>query len=444
MLKVKYTLILAGGGAKGAYQIGVWKALKELKVKINAIIGNSVGALNGALIIQNNIKKALKLWESLTLDKIVIIPKELIKNGVFHIDSKNLFKLKDFQKLFFKNRGLDTAPLKNLIKNNIDEKKVRKSKIDFGLITYQLNNLKPLEIFLEDMPDNSLEDYLIASASIPFLFKKAKIRGKQFIDGGVYDNMPFSMAKKRGYNNLIIVDISGLGVNKRPDIIGTNIYYIKNSINKGNLLYFSPDFIKEYINLGYLDTLKIFNKVDGINFFYKNDNKILNKLEKLLFNRETFNVYSKYLKNSKKHDNDKEIKNSIREILPEKYKNYGNIIIALSECAALSLNIERIKLYSYKEFLYAIWKKYNKIEKDITSVNITSVRDFFEIVSQKLKNLDFSVKKLSKISTFEYEKAFEIIFGKDNANSNIKTIANFFPYLLASKIFFALLKAYFK
>ena len=174
MSKIGYTLVLAGGGAKGSYQIGVWKALKELKIKINAVIGNSVGALNGAFIVQNDINKAFRLWENMSIDKIVSIPKELIKDGMFYIDSKNISKIKELQKIFFKNKGLDTTPLKNLINSNISEEKIRNSKIDFGLIAYDLKNLRPLEIFLEDIPNGLFADYLIASASIPFIFKKTQ------------------------------------------------------------------------------------------------------------------------------------------------------------------------------------------------------------------------------------------------------------------------------
>ena len=46
----EYGLVLEGGGAKGAYQIGAWKALKEAGIRIKGIAGTSVGALNGALI----------------------------------------------------------------------------------------------------------------------------------------------------------------------------------------------------------------------------------------------------------------------------------------------------------------------------------------------------------------------------------------------------------
>ena len=57
-LSKEYGLVLDGGGARGAYQIGAWKALKEAGVRINAVAGTSVGALNGALICMDDPEKA--------------------------------------------------------------------------------------------------------------------------------------------------------------------------------------------------------------------------------------------------------------------------------------------------------------------------------------------------------------------------------------------------
>ena len=51
---MEYGLVLAGGGVRGAYQIGVWKALKELKIKVSAVSGVSIGAVNGALFVPKN------------------------------------------------------------------------------------------------------------------------------------------------------------------------------------------------------------------------------------------------------------------------------------------------------------------------------------------------------------------------------------------------------
>ena len=44
-------VVLSGGGAKGAYQIGVWRALRKLNIKYDIITGTSVGALNGAMMV---------------------------------------------------------------------------------------------------------------------------------------------------------------------------------------------------------------------------------------------------------------------------------------------------------------------------------------------------------------------------------------------------------
>ena len=53
MNKKEYGLVLSGGGTRGAFQVGVWKALTELGIKIKAIAGASIGSLNGALILQD-------------------------------------------------------------------------------------------------------------------------------------------------------------------------------------------------------------------------------------------------------------------------------------------------------------------------------------------------------------------------------------------------------
>ena len=58
-------LVFSGGGAKGAYQMGVWKALKKLNMKFDIVTGTSIGAINGMMYVQNNYYKCLKLWNSI-------------------------------------------------------------------------------------------------------------------------------------------------------------------------------------------------------------------------------------------------------------------------------------------------------------------------------------------------------------------------------------------
>lgn len=59
-------LVLSGGGGKGAYEIGCWRALCESGVRIGAVSGTSVGALNAALVAQGDLEEARELWSQIT------------------------------------------------------------------------------------------------------------------------------------------------------------------------------------------------------------------------------------------------------------------------------------------------------------------------------------------------------------------------------------------
>ena len=70
-LQKEYGLVLEGGGAKGAYQIGAWRALREAGVRIRAVAGTSVGALNGALICMDDFEKAEQIWENIRYSSVM-------------------------------------------------------------------------------------------------------------------------------------------------------------------------------------------------------------------------------------------------------------------------------------------------------------------------------------------------------------------------------------
>ena len=66
-----YGLVLEGGGAKGAYHIGVSKALVEIGIEIGGVAGTSVGALNGAMIVQGELDKAYEVWQNINPSQIM-------------------------------------------------------------------------------------------------------------------------------------------------------------------------------------------------------------------------------------------------------------------------------------------------------------------------------------------------------------------------------------
>ena len=95
---MKVGLVLSGGGGKGAYELGVWKALVEMKLDkyIEVISGTSIGAFNAALFAQGDMDNAQALWDEVTMEKLVPMTKmDLLKKGValaLGVKSINLLK----------------------------------------------------------------------------------------------------------------------------------------------------------------------------------------------------------------------------------------------------------------------------------------------------------------------------------------------------------------
>lgn len=183
-----YGIVLEGGGARGAYQVGAWKALRELGIDYQGVAGTSVGALNGAMMVQGDFNKTLEVWSDITPSKVVNINDELyemVKN--LKISTEITPILLQSIKSIFHNRGMDTTPLHNLLYQWVDEKKIREAGIEFGIVTVSLSDLRPLKLFLQDIPQGKLVDYLLASASMP-VFQRQRIDNRVFLDGGSSSN----------------------------------------------------------------------------------------------------------------------------------------------------------------------------------------------------------------------------------------------------------------
>ena len=86
--------MLEGGGAKGAYQIGAWKALREAGVKIRGVAGTSVGALNGALICMGDMDRAEGLWKDIAYSKVMDVDDSLMAK-LFDKEGRRLERIKE-------------------------------------------------------------------------------------------------------------------------------------------------------------------------------------------------------------------------------------------------------------------------------------------------------------------------------------------------------------
>lgn len=265
----KYGLVLAGGGAKGVYELGAWKAMREIGVRFSAIAGVSIGSINGALIASDCYDEAKELWREASIDKGINLSREL-KNP------EKLFSIRNYPALLkevWKNGGIDASPTRDLISRFIDENKVRKSGVDLGMITFSLDNYSSKEIFLKDIPEGQLIEYLLASSKIPGVSNIGP-EGERFLDGGVYDNTPVEMLVKNGYNKLIVVDISNLkGIAHRADFTNTQIVYIRpNNVDElGAAFDFSEEMYEKRIKMGYLDAQKAFGLLSGRLYYFGKD-----------------------------------------------------------------------------------------------------------------------------------------------------------------------------
>ncbi len=261
-LKKGYCLVLSGGGAKGVYHLGVWKALRELGVEVEAFIGTSIGAVIAGLLAQDCDDALDDLGDSIRVDSIIALPETFTEDGKIAIGRDSLTEAQELFRSLLENRGLDTSPLRKLLASRIDEAGIRASGKDLGIVTIDLSSFKPREMFVEEMEEGTVIDYLMASAAFPG-FHQPVIEGKKYMDGGVFDNNPYGMARQRGYRRIIVSDISGLGWNRRPEIEGSLTVYIKNSINMGGVVDFARGFMKEFERLGYLDTMRTFGELKG-------------------------------------------------------------------------------------------------------------------------------------------------------------------------------------
>lgn len=349
-----YGLVLAGGGARGSYEVGVWQAIRELGLEIVAVTGTSVGALNGAAMVQGDFDIVYSMWNSLAVKDVIKFQREI--DSIYDIYKYPMDILPTIKSTISAG-GLDTTPLFELMHNIIDEDKVRSSPIEFGLVTFSLSDLKPVEIFKEDIPEGQLIDYLLASACFPS-FQPVEIDNRKFIDGGVYNNVPISLMMKKGIENLIVVDISNNGLPKNLDLTGLNIIHIEPSESLGGVLDFNSERSQLNIKLGYLDTLKAIGEVQGNTYYIK---ELPNRdSDKFNINADSLETVFSLLGID---PNDKSISINKR-IINKVYKNIANNMVedilkgrgskiafltAMAEITAAQLKIDRRDIYSLKE-----------------------------------------------------------------------------------------------
>lgn len=359
---MKRALVLSGGGSKGSYQVGVYKALRKLRIKIDIITGTSIGSINGALFTAGDYIKAKRLWLT--------------------ISTENLFEQKfdtpkDLQNVaseIIKNKGLKFNKAEEFLKKIIDEKRIRKSKIDYGLVTVNLKSMVPKMLRKEQIPNGKLLSYIIASSTCFPAIEMKEIDGEYYIDGGYYDNLPINLAIEMGADEIIAVDLKAIGIKQKVKDKNIKIDYIRSNNKRRFTLNFNTEVAHRNIRLGYNDTMKYYNKLDGNNYTFKKGH-----LDKNYNNISDY--YIKLIKKILLSDN-KKIK--LTDILSN--KRYQNMF----------LNIKQGK----------------KIDNEINS-SLEYLASLFEIDNDKIYNIEkFNRLLIKEAKSLNYIKLDKKLKGK--------------------------------
>lgn len=209
---MKIGLVLAGGGGKGAYELGVWKALDELKLTkyITVFSGTSIGAFNSVLFAMNDMKKADELWEEVTMDKLVPISKsELIKRGIgLYIGGKNLQLAKKFLNYKLEHGAIANDGAIEVVEKYLDFNKIKENnKICYAACT-KLSDFSAKYFKINDFDEETGKKIVLASASLPLIYDCTEVLGEKYIDGGIADNLPIQPVYGENCNIIIVVLLS--------------------------------------------------------------------------------------------------------------------------------------------------------------------------------------------------------------------------------------------
>lgn len=354
-------LVLEGGGAKGAYQIGAWRAFRELGITFDGVVGTSIGALNGALIVQGDYERAFKIWYNMNPSVLINGDSELL-NALVKLD----FESRDFNRVLFglrkviDQKGLDISPLRALVSEVLDETLIRDSNMVYGFVTVSVTDRKPVANFKEDVPSGQLGEYLIASANLP-VFQIDRIDGKLYIDGGFYDNLPVNMLLQKGFDEIVTVELKGIGIKQKWQADENQVKYIRiqPSENLGKVLEFSPERARINMAMGYYDTMRAYKNLKG-QYYYIEATLDAPYYLKWLSRMNPIEV--KKLADIMGLSGKSEHRHLFEDILPKFFRllkldsgaDYRDLILGLLEHIAKDLKIDRYHLFKDSEFLSRI------------------------------------------------------------------------------------------
>lgn len=286
---MKIGLVFSGGGAKGAYEAGVIRALRDLDVdnKVTVVSGTSVGALNAVAFAMKRDDVCEKIWERIGFGDILVPNKKKDLPEIFRIVAElttGNFKPQGIGDILRRVNEKGTPPfsqdgLRKLVDESLDESVLTdKNAPQLYVCARNIDKCTTKYFHLNKLERNDIIDATLASACIPYVFPPVVISGERYADGGVDDPAypgqpadctPIAPLREFKLDMVIVVhldvktlntelDYSGLGSAEIVDIYPSEpLEFIRNT----GMLDFSHKAIIKRIDLGYIDTIKMLPKI---------------------------------------------------------------------------------------------------------------------------------------------------------------------------------------
>ena len=292
-MATKLGLVLSGGGAKGAYQAGILKYMAETDMQPEMVSGTSIGALNAAIVSsQRDISSAsialTEIWESLGSSKVLKLGKgtKLLAAASVFMAFSSLMKTNFIGSMI--NRYLDKSgvmsdqPLNDVLDEYASVPAIRaglplyvslypsdkasKDIINYlGQITLGTKGKDSEFKCVQLLGDDDVHNAILASASLPYLFKPKIVDGVKYRDGGMggafrqQGNTPAQPLVEAGCTHLVVSLLSDGSLFDRHDPLYKDVTIIevrpKDFISKSatDMLAFTPDKINHWMKQGYED-----------------------------------------------------------------------------------------------------------------------------------------------------------------------------------------------
>ncbi len=303
----KFGLVLAGGGAKGAYQAGALRYLAEIGFVPHVIAGTSIGALNGAVLasyqpFSQAVRELNLLWSELGESNILRIHPGVIGALATKTASYFFSQYNDWVNAFLRMQGMlnapdslfDVAPIERVLRKAVKPSVIKHGielwatvfpslhlpKIEYDVLisaaldfARAFSGVKAEWLRVQDCQhDEAIYKLLLASAAIPLAFPKQMIEGQPYVDGGLADNIPFGALARQGCTHVLVIHLSnGVSWNRyafpEQTIIEIRPEHpmLKNHIPgvglAQSIIDFSPQRIAELKENGYDDAQRCVEKI---------------------------------------------------------------------------------------------------------------------------------------------------------------------------------------